>query len=288
MERLNEIQKRINKLSAQVSSAIDQYETKELTGGTNGYPEPYRGVLLIPSDADEVEALKSLTEKMEGEVRDIESDLEDVRDEAEEKGDDDAYNKADNLLGDLADVELEFSQAEWRDGWGYANCYDMHLECKRRDEVVSCNVIAKIGELHNARYMDDVAEEMGFEWGDLEKRAEKRDMDVLDWLAELADGNIEEDVADLKADFVIVEYGDMEPDNPELEYETFETREAAEAFCAEPIINCPPDYDNKNYAVGLRIFGFTADLHDRLNMGGGMAKHEETIATGLNVPKYKH
>lgn len=286
MKRLEELNNRINAIAQKVEDAIAEYSTKELTGGANGYPEPYRGVLLIASDPEEVKDLNELSHFLTNEVEAIKDELENLIDSYEI--DDDSKSKAEDLLYDLQDVEISASRAEWRDGWGYANCYDIRdVEIKPLNDVVDVNIIETIGDLFYARFADEVAEDMGLEWEDLKKKAEKRSMDVMDWICEIGNGHFQEDIEGLEITHVAVEHGDMEPDNPELEYEIFETREESKVFAEQQVVDCPPKYDNKNYAVGLRVFGFTADLYDRLNMGGGIAGHEETVTTGLNVPKYK-
>lgn len=63
----------------------------------------------------------------------------------------------------------------------------------------------------------------------------------------------------------------------------------ATAYCEQEILDVQSDYDNRHFAGGLRIFGFTADLHDKLTMGGGITSEAgSAIVTGLNLPKYRN
>lgn len=264
--------KNLENLQELIDDAISKYSTKELTGGMNGYPEPYRGTLLIANEAKDVEAL----ERLEREINIL---LEKALKEAEEAGDDELYDE-------LNDVEVSFSEARWRDGWSYANCYDIwNIKSKPRDEVYTCNFIEDAKSLFYARYIDRVvdmfpnSEEIS---KGLEAIAEAKDADIID----IYDS---EEAAKINFEGCVVEVIiDDEHDYPESEHEWFQTLEEAEAYMNEELVEVPSNYDNRNFAVGLRIFGFTADLYDKLQAGGGITGEAgEAIATGLNVPKYK-
>lgn len=264
---------KLNELLKEVSEAIDQYDTIELTNGMNGYPEPYAGVLLEASTPSDVTSLNALRDRLEELLTAAIEEIEDNYDEGEDE----------DLLSDLRDVHISFCQAEWQNGWDFAKPYDLYsIETTRREDLYTCTVVRDIRDLEYVRYFESCAEELGV-LDKLEYLSEKLDIEIIDTIHT-------DEAQEIEVNEVLVEvlYQD-DKDYPEWDTEIFDMQTEADAWLDEELVNVPARYDNRNYAVGLRLFGFTADLNDRLNAGGGIVSQREfenIKFIGLNIPKY--
>lgn len=264
-------------LQKDIQDCISNYPTKELTSGMNGYPEPYGGVLLIAEDAEQAKTLNTVSRQFNERLKNLIQDYEEKQFELEEKGQD--TDGIDEIIERLSKVEISPCQAEWKDGWGYANYYDLYeIETQPRHRAIDYVLVKEPSDLKYVRNLKEVAEELDIR-ENLQKLAEENEVEEIDVITEGLYGY------ELNFFGVVIEHGNF--DRNETEIDWYESEIEAQRWLDEEIVDCPIDYDNKNFAVGLRIFGFTADLYDRMVMGGGMAKHEETVPTGLNTPHYK-
>ena len=279
MKTQNEIKKAIGLLTEKIHDQIHSSSTKELTNGSNGYPEPYAGVLLRVDDLEELETIENFKDEIEAEIKAITSSYEEMED-GEEK------EELESIINNLEQIEISFASAEWNDGWSFARPHDIHsIETVTNEKLFSAFLVSEISDLENISDLEDAMDTLGIA-DQINLLAKQHDVEPIDVIT---NGKYRECVG-INFDGVLVQK--LIRDNPkgdsEYEIENFDTIEEANEWLKEEVVECEMNYDNKNFAVGLRIFGFTSDLHDLLQEGGGMCSIDGRPALSeLNIPKYK-